>query len=102
MTTSIGREIDQIEDVRDAAIHWSTIYVAPALVLPEDLMSFASCHDLTYLQPVQRLDGDSILVHAAPLAHRLSIESYGPMARATGVGAAPGCKARKTVRSRSR
>jgi hypothetical protein len=73
MAISILREVDQTEDVHDTAIHIRAIYVAPALVLPEDLTSFASCHGLTYLQPVQRLDGDNVLVHAAPLAHRLSM-----------------------------
>lgn len=63
----------EIAGYHNESISVGATYVASALVLPEDLKSFASCKHLTYLQPVQQLDDDSIVVYAAPLPHRLGM-----------------------------
>jgi len=73
MPISFDQEVNRVADYRDEIIHIRAIYVAPASVLPEDLLPIAGCHHLTYLQPVQQLDGDSVLVHVAPLPHRLEM-----------------------------
>ncbi len=54
-------------------IQFETTYVARASIVPTDHQHYATCKGLTYVRPLQQMDGGRVLVRVAPLDHCLDV-----------------------------